>query len=95
MSEKEKASNPVPSSHSSQYAGITYNAAITKTVYLNPQSPPLSKAKKCCLKFCCGCTFQVILVLMFLVCVNEIDPLIFGLSFLEKVPPEFECLEDT
>lgn len=31
---------------------------------------------------------------MFLVCVNEIDPLIFGLSFLEKDPPEFECLQD-
>ena len=91
MSEKEKASSPIPSSNSSQYLGITYNAAIQKTVYLDPKSPQLSRSKRCCIKFCCGCTFQLILILFFLVCVNEIDPLIFGLSFLTKDPPEFEC----
>ena len=39
----------------------------------------------------CGCAFQVLLVSVFIITVNEIDPLLFGLSFLEAEPKHFEC----
>ena len=45
------------SSKSDDYAGINYNTAITKTVYLHPRSPPLSTCRRICTKTCCGSIF--------------------------------------
>ena len=39
----------------------------------------------------CGCAFQVILISVFIIIVNEIDPILFGLGLLELEPKHFEC----
>lgn len=39
----------------------------------------------------CGCAFQVLLIAVFLIIANEIDPLLFGLALLESEPKHFEC----
>lgn len=82
------------SSKTEDFNGVNYNTALTRTIYSNPKSPPLSKTKKCFVSCCGGCFFQVLLVIIYLIIGNEIDNLIFGLSFLEKEPPRLECLHD-
>ena len=79
------------SSNFSSYRGIAFNTAISKTVYLKPNSPPLSSCKRTWVKCCCGCPFQIIILIVYFIAANLYDPILFGLSFLEKEPKRFEC----
>lgn len=54
--EEDNFTNEV-SSTPSTYQNISYNAALVKTIYMKPKSPPLSTAKRVWTKCCGGCLF--------------------------------------
>lgn len=89
--EKEDDESDQASSTPSSYENITYNAALVKTVYLKPKSPPLGSCKRIWIKCCGGCVFQIILIALFIILAQLVSPLINGLGFLEKEPKRFEC----
>jgi len=68
---------------------------IELTVNKNPKSPPLSKAKRCCVLIGGKMgIFQLILFIAQVLAANAIDPILFGMGFLTRDPNEFECLVD-
>ena len=56
MMAKDEDDDPA-SSTPSTYHNITYNAALVKTIYLKPKSPPLGSCKRVWTKCCGGCIF--------------------------------------
>ena len=54
--DKNSDTNLVSSTPSS-YTNISYNAALVKTIYLRPKTPPLSTCQRIWVKCCCGCLF--------------------------------------
>jgi MFS family permease len=71
--------------------GLDYSKALGKTIMLEKYRERYPEEDLWYKRMFGGCIFQVLLVSVFLIVVNEIDPLIFGLSYLEKEPNHFEC----
>ena len=90
MVKKDSEKTPY-SSTSSNYKGMPYNTVLAKTVNLKPRSPPLGVGTRMWVKCCCGCFFQVLILIVFIITANLYDPLLFGLSFLEKEPKHYQC----
>ena len=78
------------SSTSEKYQGIAFNKAISKTVYYQKGEESRPFLAACC----CGCIFQVIVIILFIVVNQSVAPLTVGLSFLQSEPPRYECFND-
>ena len=71
--------------------GLNYDEAIEKTVFDKRCEKKYPDEYTFGKKICCGCPFQVVLLLAFIIICDGMHPVLQGLGFLEKVPKHFTC----
>ena len=95
MSNQNLMENDEKDSIDSSVRKMKFVEAIALTINQDPQSPPLNKCQKCCVK-CTGRMgpFQLCLFIAFVLLANMPDVIVFGQGFLTKDPNKFECVDE-
>jgi hypothetical protein len=88
----ENNSRQASNASSGTYSGgLDYDTALEKTILLEKYRERYPEENRWYKRMFCGCAFQVMLISVFIIIANEIDPILFGLSLLESEPKHFEC----
>jgi len=89
---REKSDGQGSNASSGTYSGgLDYEQALDKTIMNEKYRGRYPDEDRWYKRMLCGCAFQVILISLFIIVVNEIDPILFGLGLLENEPHLFEC----
>lgn len=76
-------------SSASYSGGLDYDTALEKTIFLEKYRARYPRDDRWYKRMCGGCVFQLLFIISFIIIDNEIDPLIYGLGFLEIEPKHF------
>lgn len=71
--------------------GLHFDDAIEKTVFDERCQKKYPSEYTWGKRLCCGCPFQVVVLIAFIIICDGMHPILQGLGFLEKVPKHFTC----